>query len=435
MRKAAFYTLGCKVNQVDTEEIKEGFLRRGYQVVDFNQAADVYVINTCTVTHVSDKKSRAVIRRAARRNPLATIVVTGCLAHIDPEQIRAIPGVTIVTDNNSKARIPELIEGCTAITPRATATLNPVIYAQRHERTRAFIKIQDGCHSYCSYCIVPYTRGAVRSKSPANVEQELQRLVELGYREIVLTGIHTGLYGYDLKDTDLAGLLKKLLKAVPGDYRIRLSSIEPLEVTPDLIDVAANCERVCRHFHIPLQSGSDAVLKAMNRRYDRMFYRQLMIDTARFVPGVGLSADVMVGFPGESEADFQDTLDLLHELPLLDLHVFKYSRREGTPAALMSHQVAEAVKQERSQRLLELARIKHAQAVEKTCGQLLSVLAEQKIGERTYTGLSDNYIAVRWESQADSRGEFVPIRITGQKEGIACGLVESPPFPKEARTT
>lgn len=422
MRKAAFYTLGCKVNQVDTEEIKEGFLRRGYQVVDFNEAADVYVINTCTVTHVSDKKSRAVIRRAARRNPVATIVVTGCLAQAHPEQIKALPGVSMVVDNKSKEIIPDLIEGGTETLPTRVSTLNPVIYDQRHERTRAFIKIQDGCHSYCSYCIVPYTRGAVRSKRPADVEQELRRLIELGYREIVLTGIHTGLYGYDLRNIDLAGLVKRLLQVVPGDYRIRLSSIEPLEVTPELIELAASQERVCRHFHIPLQSGSAAVLKAMNRRYDPQFYHQLMITIARHIPGVGLSADVMVGFPGESEAEFQHTFNLLNELPMLDLHVFKYSRREGTPAALMSHQVAEEVKQQRSQRLLQLARSKRAQALENTRGEILQVLVEQKIGERTYTGLSDNYIPVRWESPADLRGEFLPIRITGQQEGTASGL-------------
>ncbi len=425
VKKAAFYTLGCKVNQVDTEEIKEDFLRRGYQEVGFNEVADVYVINTCTVTHVSDKKARAVIRRASRRNPLATIVVTGCLAQAAPQQIEAIPGVSLVVDNRSKNSIPQLIEGSISKADAANnETIQPVLYSHRHERTRAFIKIQDGCHSFCSYCIVPYTRGAVRSKKPEHVKDELGRLVELGYREIVLTGIHSGLYGYDLRDIDLAGLLKYLLQQVRGDYRLRLSSIEPLEVTPVLLELAASHDRICRHFHIPLQSGSNAVLKAMNRRYDRDYYGELILDISRRIPGVGLSADVMVGFPGERDADFQDTYDLLKQLPMLDLHVFKYSRRDGTPAALMPGQVAEEIKQQRSQVLLELAISKRAEAVQKQQGQVIEVLVEQQAGSHTYSGLSDNYITVKWESPEDLRGELVPVRISGQEQGVALGSLQ-----------
>lgn len=428
MKKAAFYTLGCKVNQVDTEQIKEAFLKQGYQVVDFNEAADIYVINTCTVTHVSDRKSRAVIRRAARRNPLAQIVVTGCLAQADPDQIKAIPGVSMVVDNQDKERIPDLVGGTVkGDADGVFASLAPVLFTSRHERTRAFIKIEDGCHSYCSYCIVPYTRGPVRSKRPEHVQAELQRLVELGYREIVLTGIHTGLYGYDLKNINLTELLKQLLGEVDGDYRIRLSSIEPLEICPALLQLVQQEPRICRHFHVPLQSGSDAVLKAMNRRYNGQYYRDLILEISKRIPGVGLSADVMVGFPGESQQDFQATYDLLAELPLLDLHVFKYSRREGTPAALMKGQIDEGVKQERSQALLQLARDKHLQRLENSCGQMLRVLVEQRIQAQTYTGLSDNYIEVRWDSSRDLRGEFAKVRIIGQEQGVAMGCVDDVP--------
>ncbi|HCF50868.1 MAG TPA: tRNA (N(6)-L-threonylcarbamoyladenosine(37)-C(2))-methylthiotransferase MtaB [Syntrophomonas sp.] len=428
MKKAAFYTLGCKVNQVDTEQIKEAFLKQGYQVVDFNEAADIYVINTCTVTHVSDRKSRAVIRRAARRNPLAQIVVTGCLAQADPDQIKAIPGVSMVVDNQDKERIPDLVGGTVrGDADGVFASLTPVLFTGRHERTRAFIKIEDGCHSYCSYCIVPYTRGAVRSKRPEHVQAELQRLVELGYREIVLTGIHTGLYGYDLKNINLTELLKQLLGEVDGDYRIRLSSIEPLEICPALLQLVQQEPRICRHFHVPLQSGSDTVLKAMNRRYNGQYYRDLILEISKRIPGVGLSADVMVGFPGESRQDFQATYDLLAELPLLDLHVFKYSRREGTPAALMKGQIDEGVKQERSQALLQLARDKHFQRLENSCGQMLRVLVEQRIQAQTYTGLSDNYIEVRWDSSRDLRGEFAKVRIIGQEQGVAMGCVDDIP--------
>lgn len=430
MRKAAFYTLGCKVNQVDTEQIKEAFMKQGYQIVDFNDAADIYVINTCTVTHVSDRKSRAVIRRATRRNPLAEIVVTGCLAQVNPDQIKAIPGVSLVVDNQDKERIPELVGGVISQSAHQALTpLKPVLFTSRHERTRAFIKIQDGCHSYCTYCIVPYTRGAVRSKNPQHVQSELKRLVDLGYREIVLTGIHTGLYGYDLKNTNLTELLCQLLAEVDGDYRIRLSSIEPLEISPQLLDLVQQEPRICRHFHIPLQSGSDPILKAMNRRYDRQYYRDLILSIARRIPGVGITADVMVGFPGESEQDFQATYDLLAELPVSDLHVFKYSRREGTPAALMSGQIDETVKQERSQVLLQLAQNKHLQKLQDCCHQVLRVLVEQRIEERTYTGLSDNYIEVQLESSEDLRGRFVWARIVGQEKGLAIGCVDDSQAP------
>ena len=301
MKKAAFYTLGCKVNQVDTEQIKEAFLKQGYQVVDFNEAADIYVINTCTVTHVSDRKSRAVIRRAARRNPLAQIVVTGCLAQADPDQIKAIPGVSMVVDNQDKERIPDLVGGTVrGDADGVFASLTPVLFTGRHERTRAFIKIEDGCHSYCSYCIVPYTRGAVRSKRPEHVQAELQRLVELGYREIVLTGIHTGLYGYDLKNINLTELLKQLLGEVDGDYRIRLSSIEPLEICPALLQLVQQEPRICRHFHVPLQSGSDTVLKAMNRRYNGQYYRDLILEISKRDHGCdgGLPRREPAGFSG-----------------------------------------------------------------------------------------------------------------------------------------
>lgn len=424
MRKAAFYTLGCKVNQVETEQIKESFMKQGYQIVDFNEAADIYVINTCTVTHVSDRKSRAVIRRATRRNPLAEVVVTGCLAEIDPDQIKAIPGVSLVVGNQDKESIPELLGGFTGQEAhRGSTPLKPVLFTSRHERTRAFIKIEDGCNSYCTYCIVPYARGAVRSKAPHHVQSELQRLVDLGYREIVLTGIHTGLYGYDLKNTNLTELLHLLLAEVDGDYRLRLSSIEPLEVSPQLLDLVKREPRMCRHFHIPLQSGSNTVLKAMNRRYDRQYYRDLILSIARQIPGVGITADVMVGFPGESEADFQATYDLLAGLPVADLHVFKYSRREGTPAALMSGQVEETLKQERSQLLLQLAREKHLQRLQDAYHEVLRVLVEERIGERAYSGLSDNYIEVKLESCEDLRGTFVWACITGQEQGLAVGRV------------
>lgn len=422
MKKVAFYTLGCKVNQVETEELKEAFLRQGYQAVDPAEAADVYIINTCTVTHVGDKKSRAAIRRALRRNPGARVVVTGCLVQTNPEQVENIPGVSLMVDNQEKGKIPLMVAELTGEPiPAATDTgLHPVLYGKRHERTRAFIKIQDGCNSFCTYCIVPYARGRISSKGVQDVRLQMQRLLELGYREIVLTGIHTGLYGSDLKDTDLVSLLKSLL-GLKGDYRLRLSSIEPLEVTPQLLEIVQCEERICKYLHIPLQSGSDKILKAMNRRYNREYYRDLLRGIYERTPDIGLGADVMVGFPGESDQDFAATYDVLAQAPLHNLHVFKYSRREGTPAALMTDQVEETVKQVRSQALLDLAQHKKNEFIKGIKGKVQKVLVEKRLGDSTYSGLSDNYIEVRWESAQDRRGEFAPVKITSQEGDLALG--------------
>lgn len=431
MRRIAFYTLGCKVNQVETEQLKEEFDSRGYQLVEFEEPADIYIINTCTVTHVSDRKSRAMLRRAVRRNPEALVVAIGCVAQVDAEQLAAIDGVDLIVGNRDKENLPAIIEefmvrghsGVEVLVNQISQEDKPkaILYSQLHQRTRAFVKIQDGCQSFCSYCIVPYARGPVRSKRPEDVLAEIKQLVLLGYREIVLVGIHTGFYGIDFPGWNLNRLIRTILEQISGSYRIRLSSIEALEVNEDLLDLLAQDRRLCRHLHIPLQSGSDPILKSMGRRYDRSYYRELMEKSCRRIPGVALTADVMVGFPGETERDFQESYDLIDQLAIADLHVFKYSRRAGTPAAEMLDQVAEQEKQTRSERLIELAIKKKKEFVKQFIGQYFSLLVEQKSGKDKYTGITDNYIEVLFPSAQELCGQLAEVKLLAVDKQRALG--------------
>lgn len=431
MKKIAFYTLGCKVNQVETEQLKEEFLRREYEIVDFSDEADVYLINTCTVTHVSDRKSRAVIRRAAR-HPRALVAITGCMAQVASDKLADIEGVDLIVGNLNKENIADIIDNLdpeqkrpiiiNKLTDREK-NLKPVLYSRQHQRTRAFIKIQDGCQSGCSYCIVPRARGPIRSKLPQDIISEIEQLLALGYREIVLTGIHTGFYGKDLENWDLLRLLNKVLETTGDNYRIRLSSLEPLEVNPEIINLAASDSRMCRHFHIPLQSGSNRILKAMNRRYSREYYYDLLQRIASRIPGVALTADVMVGFPGEDENDFKDSYDLINSLPFMDLHVFPYSRRPGTRAASMTPQIPPREKQDRSQKLIDLGREKKADFIAGHVGQELTLLVERQTDNQDYIGLSDNYIEINFQSPQDLRGEFTRVRVEEIKLGEVKGTI------------
>ena len=431
MKTVAFHTLGCKVNQVETEEMKEDFVNRGFNIVGFNSKADIYIINTCTVTHVSDRKSKAMIRRAIRRNPLAVVAAVGCMAQTDSRQLAEIKGISLIVGNSDKENIVDIIENLTMEEKnRTTIVSNPiraedkpktVTYTCKHQRTRAFIKIQDGCQNFCSYCIIPYTRGPVRSKLPASVVDEIRQLLVIGYREVVLTGIHTGLYGSDLDGWDLTRLLRFIMEEVKGDYRIRLSSIEPLEMNEQLIKIIAEEPRLCHHFHIPLQSGSNKILKAMYRRYTREFYRELINHIAISVPDAAFTTDIMVGFPGENEEDFSDTYTLIAGLPLMDLHIFKYSPRPGTKASAMPLQVEEITKRDRSEKLLELARNKYCTFIRRFLNTDMEVLVERELYNDQYIGLSDNYINVEFSSNNDLRGNFATIKISSMDSGVLKG--------------
>jgi len=432
MKKIAFYTLGCKVNQVETEQMIEAFSRRGYQIVKFGDPADVYVVNTCTVTHISDRKSRAILRRAVRSQPGALVVATGCVAEVDQEQLATIEGIDAIVGNRDKDlladKVDRMLQG--AVDPNLETnndllknSLPAVLYSHHHQRTRAFVKIEDGCDSFCSYCIVPYARGPVRSKRAEDVLAEIGRLISLGYREIVLTGIHIGLYGKDLVGWDLARLLEFTLANLTGDYRLRMSSIEPLELNHRLLDLVRSEARICRHLHIPLQSGSNRILDSMKRKYDRDYYRELISRTAALIPGTAFTADIMVGYPTESEADFNDTYSLVEELPFYDLHVFKYSQRAGTVAAGLTPQVEAGVKQARSDRLLELAGTKKHDFLGTQLGQRLEVLVEKRISDYEFLAISDNYIEVKIPPGKFKVGEIVVAEISAVEADFARGRI------------
>jgi threonylcarbamoyladenosine tRNA methylthiotransferase MtaB len=408
--RVAFMTLGCKVNQVETEQFKAALLDSGYTEAAFTEAADVYIINTCSVTHVSDRKSRAMIRRAVRLNPRALVVVTGCMAQEAAGEVSQIPGVSLVVGNGGKPQLPALVEEMLRAPRGSVRIVRPELAetglksltsaSAPQSRSRAFIKIQDGCESCCTFCIVPQVRGPVRSKAPEEIIREIEALSARGYQEVVLTGIHIGQYGKDLKTLNLAALLETLLTVLPEPGRIRLGSIEPLEFDRALLDCIANSPRICPHFHIPLQSGSAEILRRMNRRYRPQLYRDLILELARLVPGAALAADVMVGFPGETEENYQETRDLIESLPLMDLHVFKYSRRPGTVAYALPDQVAEADKAARAAELIKLAAAQKQAFLHRLLGTELSVVVEREISPGYYSGLSGQYAETRFALSA-----------------------------------
>lgn len=425
LKKVAFHTLGCKVNQVESEDIKEEFIQKGYQLVNFDMSADIYIINTCTVTHISDRKSRAMIRRAVRNNPKALVVALGCLPQVDAEQLNKIDGLDLILGNEAKPILIDIIENHIKDSSNKIKILNElkvampkeILYSSPHERTRAFIKIQDGCESYCSYCIVPYARGSFKSKDADFIIHKFGNMLKLGYKEIVLTGIHTGFYGIDLEFWNLDSLLRELLDRYPGDYRIRLSSIEALEVSQEIIKIMKEEKRLCRHLHIPLQSGSDNILEKMNRRYNRDFYINLLNGIKDKMPDIAITTDIMVGFPGEEEIDFEESYQLIKNSPISDLHIFKYSRREGTPAASFSMQIDEKVKQRRSEVLRNLAEQKKLDFQRSFIGKPLRVVIEKEESINLYKGLSDNYFELMVQGEGLKLGEMYNIQPMEEKDG------------------
>ena len=403
MVKVAVATLGCKVNQCESAGIAEALTARGMTLVPFEETADGYIINTCTVTGRTDYQSRQLIRRAIRKNPAAAVLVTGCYAQRAPQEIAGIPGVRFITGNAEKERIPDILFEMTTGTPqilvgdirkrKGISRLGATVFP---EHTRAFLKIQDGCNAFCSYCIVPHARGASRSLP---LDESLERIASIsraGYREVVLTGIHLGIWGRDLVPrTDLAALVRGVTDGGAVE-RLRLSSIEPRELTEELITLIAAAGAVCRHLHIPLQSGDDGILAAMRRDYDAAFFRNLIRKLQTAIPGIAVGIDVMAGFPGETEEAFAHTASLVEELPIAYLHVFPYSRRPGTPAAAMARQVAEEEKKRRAKRLREIGAEKRQAFAERFIGTPLRVLVEGRTDPKSGLplGFSDNYIPV-----------------------------------------
>lgn len=401
MPRVAFTTLGCKVNQYETEVIEGLFKQRGYAVVDFDKPAEVYIINTCSVTHLGERKSRQLIRRATRMSPEATIVVTGCYAQISPAEVQAIEGVDVVVGTSERHRLVDMVEEAMESHGKITA-VSDIMTAGEFEdiplfaspgRSRAFLKIQEGCTNYCTYCIIPYARGPLRSRPLVSIVRETEKLVAAGFQEIVLTGIHLGAYGRDAAEgLTLTDAVKAIL-AVAGVIRLRLSSLESIEVSDELIAVMRQDKRLCPHLHLPLQSGDDQILQAMNRHYTAAQYSRLIRDLQDQVPDLAVSTDIIVGFPGETAELFANTLALVESIDFARIHIFPYSRRQGTVAAGYPDQIGEAEKKRRVEALTALASEKAAAFRARFIGREAEVLLEVE-NKGVIDGFTGNYIRV-----------------------------------------
>ena len=425
MKTAKLITMGCKVNQYDTQSMRETLVRNGYRIVDDNQHADLYLINTCTVTNVADQKARQIIRRAIRHNPNADVLVTGCYAESDHKAIEDIPGVTYVFGNREKADFQSYLDRLYTETP---IQIKPVQHDAIREharfssgvsnagkRTRAFIKVQDGCSAFCTYCIIPYVRGRMTSRSLPEIVEEVNRIAESGIKEIVITGVHLGAYGQDTgRDKNIADILENIHE-VNGIERIRFSSIEPMYFPDILSKRMAALPKCMPHFHIPIQSGSDAVLRRMRRRYTTSQFTHL-IDTLRqrFTDDVGVTTDIMVGFPGETNSDFDDSLRYVKEIGFSQLHVFRYSPRKGTPAATYPNQVTPSVSVERSKEMIALGEELSSIFRQRMIGKHKEVLIEEsREGQNNLlAGFTDNYIRVLIDGPDTAINEVLPIKLT-----------------------
>jgi len=415
--KVAFATLGCKVNQYDSEAMEGLFREAGYEVVDFSSPADVYVVNTCTVTHRSDAKARQLLRRAARTNPAALRVVAGCYAQVSPAELAAM-GVDLVVGLDRRGEIVRLVEQVRRSRDPLVAVGDVWRMEEFEElpvtgrsRTRATIKVQEGCDEFCAYCIVPYARGRIRSRDPERVVEEVRRLEAAGFHEVVITGVHLGAYGRDRGDLSLEDLVRRI-HASTGIERIRLSSVEPMDITPGLVDCVTTLERVCPHMHIPLQSGCDETLARMRRRYTTEDFRRLVAALREGRPDIAISTDLMVGFPGETEEEFERSLAFVEEMAFSRLHVFRYSRRKGTPAARLPDQVPAEVKAERSRRALALGERLALDFHRRFLGQSLEVLVEEEREGEFLQGLTGNYIRVFLRGSDELMNRLVPVTLT-----------------------
>lgn len=427
MPSVAFYTLGCKVNFYDTEAIWQLFKNEGYEQVDFEQTADVYLINTCTVTNTGDKKSRQIIRRAVRRNPNAIIAVTGCYAQTSPAEIMDIAGVDLVVGTQDRDKIIPYVKEIQDKREPINAVRNIMKTREFEEldvpdfadHTRAFLKIQEGCNNFCTFCIIPWSRGLSRSRDPKSVVNQARQLVAAGYKEIVLTGIHTGGYGDDLDNFRLSDLLWELDK-VEGLGRIRISSIEASQIDDRVLEVLKGSAKMCRHFHIPLQAGNNDVLKRMRRKYTIEEFEEKIKKIREFMPDVAITTDLIVGFPGETDELFRDGYEAIKRIGFSEMHVFPYSKRTGTPAARMEDQVDEEIKHARVHELIELSEKMQLEYAEKFVGQVLDVIPERDekgvSGDGRVTGFSDNYLQVRFEGSQDLTGKLVRVKLT--KAGV-----------------
>ncbi|MGL5330000.1 MAG: tRNA (N(6)-L-threonylcarbamoyladenosine(37)-C(2))-methylthiotransferase MtaB [Peptostreptococcaceae bacterium] len=435
MKKVAFYTLGCKVNQYETEAMLEMFKKDGYEQVGSEEYADVYVINTCTVTHMSDRKSRQYIRRMKKKNPNAIIAVVGCYSQVSPEEILEIEEVNLVMGTNERRTIVEEIKklelengnkkASTVDDIMKVRAFEEIEISQSNGRTRAFMKIQDGCDRFCTYCIIPYARGGkVRSRDIESIVNEAKTLVDNGYKEVVLTGIHVASYGKDLREEEktLLDVIKRI-NDIDGIERIRTSSVEPILFTDEFVNEVKKMDKVCPHYHLSLQSGCDETLKRMNRRYSTEEYKEIVNKLRENIPNVAITTDVIVGFPGETNDEFNNTYNFLRDIELSQMHVFKYSPRKGTPAATMENQIDPQIKQFRSEQLISLSKTNFNKFANKFKNEEMNVLFETNVVDNKYEGLTPNYIRVVVQSDKDIQGQILKVKITDIKDEYVEGVL------------
>ncbi len=428
MSTAAFYTLGCKVNQYETEAMIELFKNEGYEICDFSEKADVYVINTCSVTHMGDRKSRQMIRRAKKQNPKAVIAVSGCYSQTAPEEILSIDGVNLVIGNKGRNKITSLIENltCESKVNAVSDIMSTHDFEELHienytDRTRAYIKIQDGCSQFCSYCIIPYARGPVRSRPESEIISEIEKLTKKGFTEIILVGIHVASYGKDLKNTSLEDLLIKVDK-IEGVKRIRMSSIEPMTLNKEFVEKVKASTKLCPHFHISLQSGCDETLKRMNRHYTTDKYLEIVNGLRDAFSECAITTDIMVGFPGETDEEFDKTAEFVKKADFAEAHVFMYSQRKGTPAAKRPDQIAPQIKEERSKKIIELTNQSRDKFLSQFVGQVKEVLFEQIVGGY-FEGKTANYITVRIKTKENLQGIYKNVLFEELKDGVIYGTI------------
>ena len=437
--RVSFHTLGCKVNQYETEAMSEEFRAAGHTVVGEEDKADVYVVNTCTVTNLASRKSRQFIRRKKTQDSGCIVVVTGCYAQTDPEKVAEIDGVNIICGTNEREGLVERVEAYAQAHGSRQAPvekhvlpydalgeyISSGIITGASDRTRAYIKIQEGCNRFCSYCIIPYARGPVRSRDASEIIEEAKALIAGGYKELVLTGINTALYGRETGDGfPLNDLLRKI-SAIEGDFRIRLSSLEPTVVNADMVKLLLDIDKLCHHLHLSIQSGSDRVLSAMNRPYTREQYLDIVKVLKEADPDYGISTDIIAGFPGETEDDFAESLDIIKKAGFCRVHAFNYSVRPGTAAEKMDGHVPPTVRKERTERLGAAG----DEAAEKFCrslaGKTRRVITEELTRDgRFITGYTDNYVKVFLPAEGLENNEFYDVELTGLAEGGMSGVVK-----------
>ena len=416
-KKIAFITLGCKVNLYDTEAMAELFTEKGYEVVDFEEYADVYLINTCTVTNLGDKKSRQMIRRAKRINPNSVVVATGCYAQVASEEVAKIEGINIVIGTKNRSEIVETVENYVdenGVVNNVSDIMGekefePLQISRLTNRTRAYIKIQEGCNRYCTYCIIPYARGPIRSRKPEEVIEEVKKLAENGFKEVVLTGIHVASYGLDLGNITLADIIEKV-HSVNGIERIRFSSMEPLAIDDDFVARMAKLPKVCDHYHLSLQSGCNRTLKRMNRKYNAEQYAEACERLRNAFPNVAITTDIIVGFPEETEEDFKESLAFAKKMKLDKIHTFPYSPKKGTPAAKMKNQISGDVKSQRSKEMIALSDKMNIDFLNNNIGKTVPVLFED-MENGFWQGHTTNYIKVLVKSDENLNNKIVDVKL------------------------